>query len=340
MRWMAWSGLLVIVACGGSTDDEGLFGNKGGSSGSTAGSGGASGSKGGTGGVPGGTGGTVDAGLGGGPSGSGGGGTSGGGTSGGGTSGASGGVGGESGTGGAPVDAGPEYTLANVCQKLSVETCALRQACCQSTVGFNSTECVARETADCNADVAEVNASQRVFNPDQIKPCLAAVQPLYKKCLFSGEDYVAYLKARNICSAIFDSKAGPGSPCSDSSDCASSTVQNGFSFCSTQGQCGQSTFGQLGENCSQKYCDDGLTCMYVGTSTTPTCQPKTPVGGSCTTSMACGYGYYCPQGVNTCQPAQSGGHSCSNDLHCKTLDCNNGFCTYQGTYGGAQACGM
>jgi hypothetical protein len=328
------SAAVVAAACGGSDQGSGLYGNEsGGAAGSSAGSGGTV-----TGGSGGGSGGADDAGLGGGPSGAGGGvpggsgGAVGGASGSSGTSGSSGSSGGEGGSGGSHVDAGAEVTLDNVCQKLPPQSCALRKSCCESSgIGYVEAECLVRETAYCNLLVSEVKSGNRVFNADMIAACLAAVPPLYAKCLFSGEDLAAYLKMRNACNAIFDSVAGPGSQCDESSDCASSKEPLGFSGCSQGGQCYSSTFAKNGESCSQRYCDTGLTCFNG------TCQPKTPVGSSCSSSTACGWGYYCTSG--SCQPARTGGQSCSSDLHCKSLDCVSGQCAAQTRYVTATTCG-
>jgi hypothetical protein len=340
MDRVAWSLALVVSAavvgaCGGSADDEGLFSkNGGGSAGSSAGTGGSVSS----GGIGGSSGGSQDAGLGGGPSGAGGGGAPGGGGSAG-ESGTSGASGGEGGSAGGPVDAGPEYTLQNVCQKLPGQRCAARKPCCETSVGYAEGECVARETAICNLMVSEVNAGTRTFNPDKIPACLAAVKPIIGKCVFSGEDYVAYLKMIMLCRAIFDSKAGPGSPCQEGSDCATPSIPHAWSYCSQSGSCVQTTFAQDGEACNQKYCDEGLTCYYAAYSSTGYCQPTTPQGSACSSTTQCGYGFYCPTSTNTCQPARAGGQSCSSDWHCKSLGCVSGTCTQQWSYVSSYTCG-
>jgi hypothetical protein len=151
---------VAAAACGGSSDDAGLFGNNGGGSAGSVSSGGAAGASGG--GVGG-----ADAGLGGGPSGTGGGASGGGGLSG------SGGQGAEGGSAGSSLDAGPEYTLDNVCQKLPAQTCALRKPCCDSAGGYVEGECVSRETAACKLLVGDVTNGKRVFDPDKIAECFA-----------------------------------------------------------------------------------------------------------------------------------------------------------------------
>jgi hypothetical protein len=325
--WLSVAGLVVAVACGGSSDDD-LFGNSGGSAGSTAGSSGAGGTGGGTGGSSG-----DDSGLGGGPSGAGGGGNAGAGN---------GGSAGSAGSAGAAGSGGEEgYTLENVCKKFPAATCSQRQDCCnKSGIGFSESACIAHETSTCNALVEQVNAGSRTFHADKIEACLAGLEPLLTACLFSGDQYVSYFKTINACLGIFESQNGPGTPCTTSFDCAPSTQPAGFAGCGQNGQCYQLTFAQAGEGCGNAYCDEGLTCTYPGGS--PVCAPKVAQGSQCTTSSQCGWGFYCPQvsGPEVCQPAQPGGSGCNSDLHCLSLDCSGFQCTQQSPYVEPSDCGM
>lgn len=316
--WMAAAlGVALAVACGGASDEDGLFGGGG-----DAGTGGQAGSS-----------------LGGA---SGGGGESGSGSDPDASAGVGGGAG-ESGSAGASgEDAGPDYTLENVCEKLPAKTCALRQSCCgQSGIGFDQAQCEAKESEICVELVKQVNAGQRSFDPSLIDPCFDALTPLMAACKFTGDQYVSFLKATNTCNAVFASKNGPGTPCGQASDCAPSTNPNGYSGCSDNGQCYQATFAQQGDACNQSICDDGLGCVYPPLGPTPQCEPKTPLNGPCTSSAQCGYGFYCPfqVGGSVCKAAQPGGSGCASALHCLSLECNIGQCAEQPLYVSADNCG-
>lgn len=311
-------GLFVFVgiaACGG-TDDAGLNGTgQGGKSGS-GGSGGDGGSVGGSAGTPsGGSGGTPD----GGAAGIGVGGNPAGGT------GALGGAGGEGALGGAGGSGG--YTVDNICSQLPQKVCQSRAKCCDSSFGYNQGNCESVEKQDCDQLVAEVKAGDRTFDPSMVDVCLAAVQPLLDKCLFTGDMDAALLKAINTCGKIFPGTGAPGSACTTQSDCAPSSDPLGYFGCSTQNnQCYQGTILSQGAACNyyMNVCDDGLDCATPSlTIQNGTCTPITPTNGVCSSSNQCGLGNYCTN--SACQIAKETG-SCSNFHHCASLNCEGGQC--------------
>ncbi len=245
-------------------------------------------------------------------------------------------AGGTGGTGGA--DAGPPpLTLDNVCSILPSKFCALKQSCCQKTVGYDQQSCESNEQSDCENKVAEVKSGQRSFHPALIAACLSAVEPLYNACWFSGDQLAAYRLTSNVCDAIFDLVgAGPGTDCTSTSDCSSSTQPNGYAYCNNSNQCAAGMVLGLGANCSSGLCGPGLYCQ-----TTPqgsTCAKAVALGGNCNSSAECGLGFYCTQGH--CAVAQPESGSCSSDLQCLSLSCTYGQCDAQPTYVDGQACGV
>jgi hypothetical protein len=307
VHW-AFFAAVGIAACGG-TDDAGLTGTGKGGSGNSSGTGGSAGStSGGSGGTP--DGGTAGVGIGGSPDGG---------------TGALGGAGGEGALGG--TGGGGGYTLDDICSQLPQKVCQSRASCCNQTYGYNQPNCESVEKQDCDEMVAEVKAGTRTFDPAMVDVCLADVQPLLDKCLFTGDMEGALYKAINTCGKIFPGTGTPGSPCTMQSDCAPSSDPNGYFGCSGQNnQCFQGTILSQGAPCNYylNVCDDGLACATDSISDQEgTCTAVTPIGDSCSTSNHCGLGNYCTN--NACQVAKQTG-TCSNFHHCASLNCEGGQC--------------
>jgi hypothetical protein len=317
----------------GTGGGDGGSGNQSGSGGGNTGGGGGVGNEGGGGvGNSGGDGGTGNAAAAGGSGGALGGAA--------GTGGASGGAGG--GTGGTATGGsggtGGAVTLDSVCSVMPGMLCAPpRESCCNQGVGYDKAQCLANEKALCDIYVSEVKAGNRTFRPEKLAPCVAALEDLYKSCVFSGEQAPRYYLALNVCQAIFDGKASPGDACTYDNDCQMSPDANGFGYCATNNQCTHGHVVGQGQSCEgTNICAAGHYCKF-NTGSPDLCEPAVPLGGACSSSVVCGLGYYCIS--NKCAPALPGGAQCFSDYWCKSLACANGKCNPQWSYATAAECG-
>src|SRR5689334_22877868 len=79
---------------------------------------------------------------------------------------------------------GDKYPLAEVCAKLAPIGCGYSKGCCeQSGFGYDENGCVQHAIADCEKNVAEVNAGTMTYDANQIDACLPAFEKLLNQCV-------------------------------------------------------------------------------------------------------------------------------------------------------------
>lgn len=249
-----------------------------------------------------------------------------------------GGAGGAAGSGGSGPDAGPKYTLDDVCQLMGPKICQERVSCCnQAGFGFSQSGCEQAWNKVCNADVTAVQAGNEVFHPAHIDDCLSALNTMYAQCWVGGAQYAPFLHVAILCGTIFDGNVPAGHPCERDGQCSASSDPNTLVNCDTTTHtCTDKHIFQSGEKCTvsnQEFdiCDSGLYCKTSLISRTGTCAKSTAPGSPCDWTnvydLECGLGYYCKTGVasGTCTKAQTSG-TCTNSLQCQSLSCSQLHC--------------
>lgn len=254
-----------------------------------------------------------------------------GGASGSGTGGAGAG-GSSSGTGGS---GGGGYTLDTLCEELAPLICAGRQDCCvASEIGFDVAGCEAHELDQCQANVSDVEAGTMVFDPSQVDPCLAAIQPFLDMCFVGVADRLAMIEARQTCRAIFVGTAQLGEPCERHAQCAAAPSSEDITFCDgDSGQCALTDLLASGETCTiggpMVLCASGLYCdaeiagqpPFSGDCATATAPGQPCAAGTQPPSFECGMGYLCSPATGSCELAKEPGEPCTRPFECRSFEC-------------------
>lgn len=230
---------------------------------------------------------------------------------------------------------GPKYTLENVCSKIAAPTCAMRQSCCTQSSGYDEAGCIAAATAECEANVADVNAGIMTFDGEFIDACIAATQPYSDKCFLNINDLYGIPEDLEPCTHVFAGQLAEGAACERSEQCKSSVADREFTRCdSSTKKCKTYSFLQKDAACqidpnTTKICDEGLYCKAFLLS--GKCAPNTAFGAPCTpkqpVTLECGLGFACDSTTLTCVDAKPNGEACSILVDCKSLTCTNSVCT-------------
>jgi hypothetical protein len=233
-----------------------------------------------------------------------------------------------------PVEA--KYTLENVCEKTGAPTCAMRQSCCmQTATGYDEAGCMADVKAQCELNVADVNAGIMTFDGEAIDACITASQPYSDKCFLEIADLFNVPKDLEPCSRIFEGQLKEGDTCERTAQCQSSLSDREVVQCDdATKKCVTTKFLPLDSPCKlgpavRDFCDQGLYCDFEILTMKGTCKTATAPGAACTPgqfSFECGLGYICDSATMVCIEARAEGGMCTTALDCKTAKCESSLC--------------
>ncbi|MBX3128479.1 MAG: hypothetical protein KF718_17290 [Polyangiaceae bacterium] len=293
----------LMLACGGSSD-TGLAasGGSGGSgAGTTGGAGGASGSAGAAG---------------------------------------SGGLSGAAGSAGSGGSAAGPVALDDFCQTWVPKYCASAKSCCEgSGFGHDAAGCTTLLTAQCEADVAAVKASELSYDGSDVHACIAATDGFLNKCVLAIDDLLVGFDSLLTCGGILDGKVPEGGACQRDSQCEASAdpavlvdCNQLTKVCRHSKLLSQNQACQVGDGISE-YCAPGLYCdaeFLVGPPYSGICKQATPAGGDCNgvkvINLECGLGFYCNKTSSKCTKAKVGGAPCAQAIECQSFSCVGAQC--------------
>jgi hypothetical protein len=232
----------------------------------------------------------------------------------------------------------PSYTLDDVCERTSAAICALEKPCCEIGGGYSDADCVARQTSQCAADVAEARAGREAFHPERIDRCLAALPKVLRACTFTFDVLYDAISDFAEC-RVFDGALPEGSACERDGQCKANLGAFDMTSCDgTSHTCKTLHLLSQGEGCvlgdgMTALCGAGLYCdvSFATQPLTGTCKPATPIGARCTKSapidLECGLGNYCEGATGLCTAAKTAGAPCKADLECASFKCGGAACT-------------
>lgn len=228
-----------------------------------------------------------------------------------------------------------KYTLANVCEKIAAPTCAMRESCCTQASGYDETGCMTNATAECEKNVADVEAGIMTFDGEFVDACIEASQPFSDKCFLEIPDLFKLPTDLEPCTRVFAGQLKEGDTCERTEQCASSLSDREIVQCDEMTKkCTATRFLPLDSACKlgqnvKEFCDQGLYCDFEILTMKGTCKTATPPGSPCTPgalSFECGLGYICDSMTSTCIEARDEGGMCSTALDCKSATCTGGMC--------------
>lgn len=241
-----------------------------------------------------------------------------------------------SGSSSGEVDAGPTYTLDNVCDKTAPIICDLRKKCCAAD--YDEAGCISHQKTQCAADVAAVKAGTEDFHPELIDPCIPKFKDILEQCSFSWELLQMAGSTIGECQA-FTGKKAVGDACERASECLPSTKKGDLTTCDEKTKkCKNLTFLVEGDACSLKdgttgLCGTGLYCdvdFGTGAELKGFCKKATSLGVACNKdktpfNLECGIGNYCDKTTAKCVVGKAAGAACTGpNLECQSLNCSNG----------------
>jgi hypothetical protein len=227
-----------------------------------------------------------------------------------------------------PADSGP-IPSATVCDELAKAICgSATKACCDAhKVTYDAAGCEAAEKSYCETQRSWVKSGRLTYDPGQLGNCEAGWMKALTAC---SVNWIEWFQFNQPCAQLFNGTILAGDKCSYDIECYS--PPGGRGYCDTDSnRCRVYDFVGPGKGCNFAgktihYCLPGLYCDT--TSTTPTCQPQVPLGGTCDgpDDLSCGYNNVCKDGK--CALGLPAGATCDpSALECASWSCDGGTCT-------------
>jgi hypothetical protein len=218
------------------------------------------------------------------------------------------------------------YTIDNVCETAIPKLCALRQSCCEKTLGFDQAKCETFEKANCEKNIAKAKAGTISFHPENIDTCFAQLSDQMKICTPTIEQNLETLTKNKACSTIFVGTKQTGEACDSSEQCQQPSDPASFAGCDSKTKTCQATVaviaeGQACDVSAGKLCQVGWHC-----DTTKVCKKDLAPGATCdpklNTSLECGYSFYCDTTTTKCVARKATDETCASSLECRSFACD------------------
>jgi hypothetical protein len=203
-----------------------------------------------------------------------------------------------------------EMTVAEFTQKISQGECTYVAEACM----IQPTVCLSIRQSYWSGVANDAIGAGHPFDPNSAETCLAKVKSLYKDILSVAISAEAYRDEKLACDRVFHGSAKENEPCGVSVDCVDSLVCD-------KGFCGHRIEVGPGKQCANigEYCNQGFTCVVIGTGPVRQCVARAKKGEACTGDDSCMEGLRCPGGE--CIDGLETASDCQADKDCESEFC-------------------